>query len=418
MRPSLAVVRDDVPVSARAIDAFSREGDSDLQEIVNLVQDICEVQYAAISLVDGDDYHLLVTAGIAPLSCASSETLCVHTMDCHFGVFVEDASTDPRFAASPYVDGSLMSLRFYGSAPLYAPDGTMVGRLCVFDDRPRTLTPLQERTLVTLAANISGVLALRMRQQEDAALRAEHVAASEEVLRVAAQISHDMRIPLTALTTSLEMLHETNPPDMDPIRMRVFAGARRSAARMSRLVEGILRLNDVHRSLSTAEVDLARLVQQVVTDTGPVLQQARASVRVDTLPVVDADADQLYSVVLNLITNAVKFARPGVPPDIAFSSERIGHRWRIRVRDNGIGIPEDKRQQVFSIFSRLNTSVEGHGIGLATVARIVQAHGGEVGIADIEGAGTEIWFELPERAAGTLAPVAEGLAEGLADQAR
>lgn len=398
MARTLSQVSEDGPTSARLVlQALSRAGDADLQDIVNLVQSICEVDWAAISILDGDEYQLRVTAGLEPLTCQADETLCVHTMDCHDSFFVEDASGDARFQESPYVDGSVMSIRFYGSAPVYAPDGDMVGRLCVFDSRSRTLTPLQEQTLATLASNISGVLELRMRQAEAEQLRAEHVAANEEVLRVAAQISHDLRIPLTALTTSLDMLHESNPDDMDPIRMRVFASARRSAQRMARMVEGILRLNDVDRSLTLHEVDLDRTVHQVVADAGPMLQQARASVEVGGLPEVVADGAQMYSLVLNLITNAVKFARPGVPPRIQFTSRRTRTGWQISVVDNGAGIPPERRQEVFSMFARLNTSVEGHGIGLATVARIVQAHGGTVGIADAPEQGTEVWFELPHR---------------------
>lgn len=383
--------------ASRALEALSRSGDSDLQEIVNLVHSICEVESAAISILHGDEYHLIVTAGIDPLVCSADDTLCVNTMDCHFGVFVEDASRDERFRTSPYVDGTYLALRFYASAPIYAPSGDMVGRLCLFDHRSKVLNALQEQTLTTLAANVSGVLELRMRQQEEAHQRAETMAASEEVLRVAAQISHDMRIPLTALTTSLDMLHESHPADIDPVRLRVFNSARRSAQRMSRMVEGILRLNDVERSIHLSKVDLSKVAHQVVADAGAELQQARASVKVEHLPTVRADAGQMYSLLLNLVTNSVKFARPGVPPVIRFTSQRTKNGWRISVLDNGSGIPAEKRAEVFSMFSRLDTSVEGHGIGLATVARIVGAHGGQVGAKDAPDHGTEIWFELPDR---------------------
>ncbi len=387
------------PISSalQTLDLLSSEGDHDLQEIVDLVQSACGVKYAAVSILDGPEYYLSVTAGIAPFVCDAQDTLCVHTMDCHYGVFIENAAVDERFLHSPYVNGTLMSLRFYASAPIYGPDGTMIGRLCVFDDEPKVMTPLQERTLTTLASNISGVLELRLRQHEDEIREARHQAASEEVLRVAAQISHDMRIPLTALVTSLEMLQESNPPDMDPVRARVLAGARRSADRLAKLVDGIMRLHDVDRDHSVGLVHLGRTVQQVVTDTGPLLQQTRASVHIGELPRLQADPDQMYSLILNLVTNAVKFSRPGVPPDIRFSSARTEDGWRISVRDNGIGIPPEKREQVFVMFTRLNTAVEGNGIGLATVARIVQAHGGRAGITEFDGPGTEIWFELPER---------------------
>ena len=382
--------------ASRALRALTVFGDADLQEIVNLVRSICEVRYVAVAILDGDIFNLRVTTGMAPFVCGSDESLCVHTMGHPETIVVPDAREDERFRSSPYVDGRRLAVRFYASAPHFGPDGMTVGRLCVLHDEPHTLDDLQEQTISTLAANASQVIQLRIRQAEDEQHRAEHLAASEEVLRVAAQISHDLRVPLTALTTSLEMLHEAEPEGIDPIRRRVFGSARRSAQRMALMVEGILRLNDVDRSLTFRETDLKQVARQVVSDSEVMLEQAGASITIGPLPTVYADGDQMYSLLLNLLSNAIKFVRPGVPPVIDLSAVRTRESWRISVTDNGTGIPAEKRVEVFSMFSRLSSSVEGHGIGLATVARIVQVHGGRVGVLDAPGHGAEIWFELPD----------------------
>ena len=71
--------------------------------------------------------------------------------------------------------------------------------------------------------------------------------------------------------------------------------------------------------------------------------------------------------------------------------------WRISVSDNGVGIPEHRRRDVFSLFSRVDDGVSGYGIGLATVARIIAAHGGRVGAEESPEGGTEIWFEVPDQ---------------------
>jgi len=91
----------------------------------------------------------------------------------------------------------------------------------------------------------------------------------------------------------------------------------------------------------------------------------------------------------------VKFARPDVPAWVRISARRAGQHWRVSVRDNGVGIPDDRRVDAFSLFSRTGSEIEGHGIGLATVARIVKAHGGRAGIEPVPGSGTEVWFEVP-----------------------
>jgi signal transduction histidine kinase len=378
----------------RALHALSRIGDADLREIVSLVQSICDVESAAISIFDGRTYHLLVTAGVEPLVCDADDSLCLHTMDCHDTVVVEDAGADPRFSGSPYVDGRLRAIRFYASAPIYGPDRMMVGRLCLFDSEARSLTPLQERTVTALAADVTRVIELRMLHGDASAAES---AATDEAVRVAAQISHDMRIPLTALTTSLEMLKESVPPGVDELRDRLYATARRSADRISHMIDGLLRLNDAGRDLQVADVDLTALARQVVADVAPQSREARATLRVGQLPVVRADADQLYSVLSNLVSNSLKFGRKGVPPVIRIASRRVGDHWRVSVVDNGRGIPSERRTDVFSMFARVSTAVEGHGIGLATVRRVVEMHGGRVGVDDGDDGGADVWFELPDR---------------------
>ena len=114
-------------------------------------------------------------------------------------------------------------------------------------------------------------------------------------------------------------------------------------------------------------------------DSAALLEPLGASIEVGDLPVVHADPDDMYSVLQNLVTNSVKFARPDVPAVVRIAPAADAGGWRISVRDNGVGIPEHRRVDVFSLFSRVDDDVAGHGIGLATVARIIAAHGGRVG---------------------------------------
>lgn len=130
-------------------------------------------------------------------------------------------------------------------------------------------------------------------------------------------------------------------------------------------------------------------------DLAPALRGVGAEVWVDDLPVICADPGQLYSVVLNLLSNAVKFARPSVPPRVTVRAQTLPDRWRVEVADNGVGIPADRRGEVFELFARFEEAVDGHGIGLPTALRIVEAHGGRIGITEGRTVGTEVWFELP-----------------------
>jgi len=375
----------------QALHVLGATGDSDLQETVDLAAEICGAEWSAIAILTGQDYHLLVTHGIEPLVCPQSDSLCQHMMEIHHTVAVEDARADARYAESPYVTGQLLALRFYASAPVYAPDGEMVGRLIVCDPEPYRITELQERALARLAESLTAVLELRLRRESDG--RRDE----EEMSRIAAEIGHDMQVPLASIVGNVELLHEELRDHQDPAVSLMLARTERAAHRLLRMVEGILHFNEIGIGHNAVSVDLRAVTDQVLVDLGPQLEDARAKVTVDPLPTLTGNADELYSLMQNLLSNAVKFARPRVPLEVRVRAEEVEGGWRVLVTDNGVGVPEPMRQRVFAMFSRVNSRVEGHGIGLATVRRIVRAHGGSVGIDEAPGGGAQVWFEIPAR---------------------
>ena len=109
------------------------------------------------------------------------------------------------------------------------------------------------------------------------------------------------------------------------------------------------------------------------------IEECSGVVLADDLPVVPASGILLAQVLQNLISNALKYCRPGVAPEVRVSAERCGSEWRFAVRDNGQGISEEDRDRIFGLFTRLHDrKVSGTGIGLASVKRIVERHGGRV----------------------------------------
>jgi signal transduction histidine kinase len=377
--------------AVQALHVLGTTGDSDLQEIVDLAAELCDAEWSAIAVMTGEDYHLHVTHGIDPLVCPRSDSLCQHMMGIHHTVALEDARADARYATSPYVNGELLALRFYASAPIYAPDGAMAGRLVVCDPEPYRITPLQERALARLAESVTAVLELRLRRENES--RRDE----EEMSRIAAEIGHDMQVPLASIVGNIELLHEELRDHEDPAVSLLLGRTERAAHRLLRMVEGILHFNEIGVAHSAVSVDLGAVTDQVLTDLGPQLEDARAKVTVDPLPTVTGNADELYSLMQNLLSNAVKFARPRVPLEVHVRAQAVESGWRVLVIDNGVGVPEPMRDRVFAMFSRVNSRVEGHGIGLATVRRIVRAHGGRVGIDEAPGGGAQVWFEIPAR---------------------
>lgn len=370
--PDAAVRQASARASARSRQVLAQADEHDLQAIVDLVRAVCEVDVAAICVYDDGAFHYLVTSGTEPMSQPAELARCRRAMDTHGLVVISNPGD------------------FYASAPVDIPDGATVGRLCVFDERPRELTPVQEQALLTLADCVGNILRLRLDRLDEA-----DAVPLRRDLEMAARVSHDLRMPLAALDASLELLDDTIDKARDATVDLLVTSARRSVDRMSGLVDGLLRLHELTDEPRRAEVDLEVVARRVCADLRPLIQAAGATVRVDALPTLAADPDLMHSVLLNLVSNAVKFARPGVSPAVRLHGRRTEDGWRVSVVDNGTGIPAAQRGAVFGMFTRLTDS-PGHGIGLTTVARIVLAHGGTVGVEDADGPGSEFWFELPD----------------------
>jgi light-regulated signal transduction histidine kinase (bacteriophytochrome) len=131
------------------------------------------------------------------------------------------------------------------------------------------------------------------------------------------------------------------------------------------------------------------------------VQETGATVTHDPLPTVLADARQIGQLMANLVGNALKFCGPAAP-SIHVSAVREGSGWRISVRDNGIGIEPRYFDRIFQMFQRLHlrSEYDGTGIGLAICKKVVERHGGRIGVESTPGQGATFFFTLPDHAPG------------------
>ncbi|MEO7753076.1 MAG: GAF domain-containing sensor histidine kinase [Terracoccus sp.] len=374
----------------------------DLQALVHLAAQICHVPRAALNLITATEQHQIATAGFAPSVCAREDSMCAVVLDEPDIVVVRDASADLRFRENPFVNGEIASVRFYASTPLTTPDGVVIGRLCVFDEAPRDLTAQQQRGVVALAERVVDLLELRRRSRELEASLASLTAVRDELKRsndqlahFAGQISHDLRTPLTAIMSSAELLCQEPAVQADPGLAPLAQTAHRASLRMAGMLDGILAHALVGSGLAVTETDLNLVLGDVLEDLTPQLRASRAHVVVGSLPTVRVDARHFYSVLLNLVSNAVKFTRPGATPEVRIESRHLDGVHRITVSDDGIGLDEHDQETAFRLFGRLNPSIDGSGIGLTTARRVVEAHGGRIGIDSTVGHGATAWVELP-----------------------
>ena len=247
---------------------LSRPDDADLLEIVDLAARICDSEASGLTIRRGTEYHVPVTYGMEPFVGLAEDTFCQFTMGTDTVFVVEDAQADSRFANLGWADGRLARMRFYASAPLYAPGGQMVGRLCVIDSDPKSLTPLQQRSLEALALSVTKIIELRLMR----ALRPEPLAsptaqaAATVVSQLAAELSHDMKVPLSSIIASVEMLEDELRGHPDRTIAALLARTTRAADRMVRMLDQAMEFGDVGGAPVKQDVNLARLVQQLLLD--------------------------------------------------------------------------------------------------------------------------------------------------------
>jgi signal transduction histidine kinase len=216
-------------------------------------------------------------------------------------------------------------------------------------------------------------------------------------------VAHDLKAPLTVVRGHCETADEDLAlGDADSIR-----ATREALVRVMRAVDRMAALIDTLLSYATARdaplrvvrIELGPLVEEVVHDrVGHLPPDQRPDLYVGPMPAVCVDPAMLRHVLDNLIGNALKYVRPDATPRVDVTASPVsGGGVRIEVADRGIGIPERDKPEVFETFHRSTAAAAyaGTGLGLAICKRIVERHGGAIGVADNPGGGTRFFFTLP-----------------------
>lgn len=224
-------------------------------------------------------------------------------------------------------------------------------------------------------------------------------AANLEKDQFLAAVAHELRQPVAASIAALAMLRLRDSTAADQTE-RAVGVLERQLRQMTRLVEDLLDTSHVARDavpLSKERLNLCDLARESMEGFREAMDAHghQCSLSVPPEPVfVHADRMRLQQVFNNLLGNAAKYTPDGGTIQLLVFADTGGVR--ISVRDNGLGIPEHAQQRIFDLFGRADTSVQGFGIGLAVVRRLVEAHGGSVSVrSDGPGQGSEFLVTLP-----------------------
>ncbi len=260
-----------------------------------------------------------------------------------------------------------------------------------------SLSPVKVGDDTYVVAVVRDVTELRKLDRELKKNNLELKHSNEELERFAYVASHDLKEPLRVIASYTSLIKRRFAQTLGPEGLEYLDLTTQSVDRMQELISDLLTYSKLSTKTKDFEpVPLNQVLAQVMANIQVLVRETHATINIHDLPVVCGDRIQLIQVFQNLVTNGIKFMQKGVAPVISISALDQNDRILIQVKDNGIGIPKQEKDRVFTIFQRLHTREEypGTGIGLAICKKVIDRHHGEIWFESAPGEGTTFFIAL------------------------
>ncbi len=212
--------------------------------------------------------------------------------------------------------------------------------------------------------------------------------------------SHDLQEPLRMVSSFLSQLEKKYSSVIDDKGKEYIHYAVDGAKRMRQIILDLLEFSRVGRTDETLkEVDLNSIINEIILLHSKQIEELKATVKFDTLPVINTFKSPVRQVFQNLINNGLKYHRKGVQPIINIEAIEYEDAWQFSIKDNGLGIDEQYHEKIFVIFQRLHNRDEysGTGIGLAITKKIIENLGGKIWLTSAPNEGSTFFFTIKKQ---------------------
>ncbi|MGB3342358.1 MAG: GAF domain-containing sensor histidine kinase [Aequorivita sp.] len=370
--------------------------EKDFDNLTALAAMICDVPISLVTLLDADRNFLKSHYGIPFNETPRNISFCGHTILDEGNLFiVEDAREDARFVDNPFVRE--MNAIFYAGAKLVNPEGYVLGTLCVFDTKPRTLSSRQKKALVSLAYQVVNLFEARKKNRILLSLQTELRERNEELKNFAGIVSHDMKMPLANMILTSDILRSKYGNLLDDKGNEYLDYIKQSSFTLS---EYITRLLEYYESDNTASSNIevfyiTELLEEII-DLLNINIDCEINFPRENLE-MRTNKSALEQILINLITNSIKYNdQDKIEIDIDCTEDP--HYYYFVISDNGIGIAMDKMDHIFELFTTTDVldrdGRKGTGIGLSTVKKLVDRLEGKIDVSSQLGEGTVFKFSI------------------------
>jgi signal transduction histidine kinase len=324
-------------------------------------------------------------------------------------IFLSAVNTHKRFITKGYASGAID----YVTKP-FDPDILLLKIKTFYrlSEQTRQLNELQRNLRVEIERRKKAETILEKkvdeRTRELTRSNQQLEQSNQELQQFAYVASHDLQEPLRKIQTFANMAIDFHLEDK--ARVRVYLQKiTDSARRLRELISDLLNFSRINIDAQFVKTDLNEIIRQTLADIELPEGADAPVIHVDKIPLIEAIPLQMWQVFQNLISNSIKFSRPGITARIDVQAELVkeksinaspsstGEYCRITIQDNGIGFSNDYRTKIFEIFQRLNARDEykGTGIGLAIVKKVIDRHGGLITAHGKENQGAVFTIVLP-----------------------
>lgn len=371
--------------------------ESSFKRLATLAAHICSLPISFINLITKEDQFTKSCYGFHGATGPRKASICQFTIMQDDIFEVHDVAAHEVFGNNPYVENEL-KIGYYVGVPLKTPDGYNIGTLCLIDQRPNAINDMKKHTLRVLAQEIVSQFELKAAR----ARLEQNNKEKDELIRI---VSHDMRNPLMGIVGFAEYLqNELENDDQKEIAATIQQAGQSILSIVNTLLDSEYIKKEAFR-LNAVKTNIAALTEEVISLVQPFIMLKNQQLNVDLSAQLawSVDPEKWKQIVGNLLTNASKFTPIKGIINIRAEVDEHGRMLMLEVTDTGRGMDEELLNKLFSgnkSILRIGTEGEASsGIGMPTIKRYVDLHGGNISVTSRPEEGTKVTLRIPEQAA-------------------
>ncbi len=393
----------------------SLSAELDLKRLIQLVTDSCTELCGAETGAffynyadsNGNEYKLYALSGpesenLNDFPLAGKEKIFDSTFKGNLIIRSEDITRDPVFKnikPDPSTTERKYHIKSYLAVPVISRSGNVIGALVFGHSKPNSFSINSENVIKGIAAQAAIAIDNSRLFEDLNSKNTELIRINSDLDNFVYTASHDLKAPMLNIEGLVYALQKAIVTGNSERINQIIEMIQLSVQRFKETIQALTEVSKVNKNLDeeVEKVNLAELLEEIKLSINDMIESTGAEIEENlACSQVHFSKINMKSILLNLLTNSIKYRRPSVNPLVKITCSRQEGNILIKVSDNGLGIPENQLSKVFVMFKRYHSHVEGTGVGLYLVKRIIDNYGGTLQVKSEVDKGTTFTILLPD----------------------